>query len=88
MNKIDQATIDQLTSYVERLEKLENEKTEIASFIKDVFAEIKSNGYDTKAIKEILKLRKLEPQDRDKQEYMLDVYKKALGMAFNDGEAA
>ncbi len=84
MNNIGNVAADQLKSYIDRIEKLEEEKAEIASFIKDVFAEIKGNGYDAKAIKEILKLRKLEPQDREEQEYMLDIYKKALGMAFDE----
>lgn len=77
---------DQLRSYIERVEKLEEEKADIASAIRDVFAEAKSNGYDVKAIREILKLRRLEPHDREEQEYMLDVYKRALGMAFDGGE--
>jgi len=82
MTELTQGNVsaEQLQSYVDRIEKLEDEKVEIASFIKDVFAEIKANGYDVKAIKEILKLRKLEPHDREEQEYMLDIYKKALGM--------
>jgi uncharacterized protein (UPF0335 family) len=87
-NNFGNVAADQLKSYIERIEKLEEEKAEIASFIKDVFAEIKANGYDTKAIKEILKLRKLEPQVREEQEYMLDVYKKALGMAYSDEDEA
>jgi uncharacterized protein (UPF0335 family) len=88
MTFVGNVAADQLRSYIERIEKLEEEKAEIASFIKDVFAEAKGNGYDTKAIKEILKLRKLEPQDREEQEYMIDVYKRALGMAFSEDDAA
>jgi uncharacterized protein (UPF0335 family) len=88
-NTFGNIAADQLKNYIERIEKLEEEKAEIASFIKDVFAEIKANGYDAKAIKEILKLRKLEPQVREEQEYMIDIYKKALGMAYDgDDEAA
>ena len=87
MTELTQGNVSaqQLQSIVERIEKLTEEKAEIASFIKDVFAEAKGNGYDVKAIKEILKLRKLEPQEREEQEYMVDVYKKALGLAV-DGE--
>ena len=87
MSELTQGNVStqQLESIVERIEKLTEEKAEIASFIKDVFAEAKGNGYVVKAIKEILKLRKLEPQEREEQEYMVDVYKKALGLAV-DGE--
>jgi uncharacterized protein (UPF0335 family) len=87
MSELTQGNVStqQLESIVERIEKLTEEKAEIASFIKDVFAEAKGNGYDVKAIKEILKLRKLEPQEREEQEYMVDVYKKVLGLAV-DGE--
>lgn len=87
MTELTQGNVStqQLESIVERIEKLSEEKAEIASFIKDVFAEAKGNGYDVKAIKEILKLRKLEPQEREEQEYMVDVYKKVLGLAV-DGE--
>jgi uncharacterized protein (UPF0335 family) len=87
MSELTQGNVStqQLESIVERIEKLTEEKAEIASFIKDVFAEAKGNGFDVKAIKEILKLRKLEPQEREEQEYMVDVYKKALGLAV-DGE--
>lgn len=87
MTFVGNVAADQLRSYIERIEKLEEEKAEIASFIKDVFAEAKGNGYDMKALKEILKLRKLEPQDREEQEYMIDVYKRALGMAFSEDES-
>ncbi len=86
MNTTTQGNVaaDQLKSYVERVEKLQEEKAEIASFIKDVFAEAKANGYDVKAIKEVLKLRKLEPQEREEQEYMVDIYKKVLGLTFGE----
>jgi uncharacterized protein (UPF0335 family) len=86
MNTTTQGNVaaEQLKSYVERIEKLSEEKAEIASFIKDVFAEAKANGYDVKAIKEVLKLRKLEASEREEQEYMLDIYKKALGLAFDE----
>jgi uncharacterized protein (UPF0335 family) len=87
MNTTTQGNIaaDQLKSYLERIEKLQEEKAEIASFIKDVFAEAKGNGYDVKAIKEVLKLRKLKPHEREEQEYMVDVYKKAIGLTFDSG---
>lgn len=71
---------DQLKSIVQRVEKLEEEKAAVAADIKEVYAEAKSNGFDTKAIREIIKLRKIDPSDRDEQELILDTYKRALGM--------
>ena len=86
MTKLTQGNLsaEQLQSIVERIEKLTEEKAEIASFIKNVFAEAKGNGFDVKAIKGILKLRKLKASEREEQEYMLDIYKKALGLAFSE----
>ncbi len=81
MTTFGNVAADQLRSYIERVEKLEEEKADVATAIRDVFAEAKANGYDVKALRGILKLRKLEPHDREEQEYMLDVYKRALGMA-------
>jgi uncharacterized protein (UPF0335 family) len=59
---------------------LEDEKANIASDIRDVFTEAKLNGYDTKAMREIIKLRKIDRNQRDEAEYTLDLYKRALGM--------
>lgn len=69
-----------LKSYVERIERLEEEKAGIGSDIRDVFAEAKSNGFDNKAMRQVLKLRKLRANERSEQEYMIDLYKRALGM--------
>lgn len=80
-----------LRSYIERIEKLEQEKANIAADVRDVFAEAKSNGFDVKTMRTILKLRKLNHNDRLEQEYMLDLYTRALGMQMDlglDGEAA
>ncbi len=83
-------TAEHLRSYIDRLERLEEEKKGIADDIKDVFAEAKSNGFDTKTMKTIMKLRKMDANERDEQEYMLDVYKRAMGMLpeLDDAEAA
>ena len=80
MTKFENVAADQLRSYIERIEKLEEEKSDIAFVIRDVFHEAKASGYDVKALREILKLRKLEPHDREEQEYMIDIYKRALGL--------
>lgn len=77
-----------LRSYIERIEKLEEEKATMAADVRDVFAEAKSNGFDTKTMRQILKLRKLNHNDRLEQEYMLDLYKRALGLELELDEAA
>lgn len=69
-----------LKSYIERIERLEEEKQGLASDVRDVFSEAKSNGFDTKTMRQVLKLRKMKSNDRAEQEYMLDLYKRALGM--------
>jgi uncharacterized protein (UPF0335 family) len=69
-----------LRSYIERVERLEEEKKGIASDISDVMSEAKSNGFDVKAIRQILKLRKMKANERTEAEYMLELYKRALGM--------
>ncbi len=90
MPHMGNVTADQLKSLVERIERLEEEKTNIASDVRDVYAEAKAVGYDVKAIRQIVRLRKLDRHERDEQEYTLDLYKKALGMApdFDEEENA
>lgn len=75
-----QVAADQLRSIIERIERLEEEKKTIADDIKDVMSEAKANGFDAKAIKTILKLRKKDENERTEEEIILDVYMKALGM--------
>nr|DAH10962.1 MAG TPA: hypothetical protein [Caudoviricetes sp.] len=69
---------ERLKSLIERIERLEEEKKAIQSDIRDIFAESKSAGFDTKIMRQIIKLRKMNAADRDNQEYLLDVYRKAL----------
>ena len=69
-----------LRSYIERVERLEEEKKAIADDIKEVFAEAKGNGFDTKTIRQILKIRKMDASELEEQDYLLDTYKRALGM--------
>ena len=71
---------EHLKQYVERIEKLEEEKRDIADSIKEVYASAKGEGFDTKALREIIKLRKLDDSERDEQEHILDIYKRAIGM--------
>lgn len=77
-----------LKSYIERIEKLEEEKSGLTGDIRDVFAEAKSNGFDTKTMRTVVKLRKMKVNERAEQEYLLDTYKRALGMEDSYEEAA
>jgi uncharacterized protein (UPF0335 family) len=71
---------DQLKAFIERIERLEEEKKAIADDIRDVYAEAKANGYDAKAMRTIVRLRKQEPDERKEQETILETYMHALGM--------
>ena len=70
--------VDRLRSLIERIERLEEEKTAVSSDIKDVYAEAKSAGFDTKVMKVIIKLRKMNAADRDEMEFLTETYRKAL----------
>ncbi|MBF0147280.1 MAG: DUF2312 domain-containing protein [Magnetococcales bacterium] len=69
-----------LLRYLERIERLEEEKTALCEDIKEVFQEAKGNGFDVKIMKELLKIRKMEEHELDEKETMIDVYRKAIGM--------
>jgi uncharacterized protein (UPF0335 family) len=71
---------DQLKAIIERVERLEEEKKAIADDIRDVYAEAKGNGYDIKALRTVVRLRKQDKQEREEQEAILDTYLQALGM--------
>lgn len=71
---------EHLKQYIERVERLEEEKKNVAEDIKEVYNEAKGNGFDAKTMRAIIKLRKMEANDRDEQEHLLDIYKRALGM--------
>jgi len=88
--RVGGVAVDQLKSIIARVEKLEEEKAAIADDIKDVFAEAKGNGFDVKAIRQILKIRKMDAQEREEEETILDTYLRALGMLpnFEEAEAA
>ena len=72
---------DQLKSIVERVERLEEEKKALADDIREVFAEAKGNGFDTKVLRTVIRLRKQDKTERQEQEALLDLYLHALGMA-------
>jgi uncharacterized protein (UPF0335 family) len=71
---------DQLRAFVERIEKLEEEKSAIAGDIKEVFAEAKANGFDTKTLRQVVRIRKKDSAERQEEEALLDLYLAALGM--------
>ncbi|MFN2099591.1 DUF2312 domain-containing protein [Altererythrobacter sp. MF3-039] len=75
-----EATDDRLRLLIERIERLEEEKKGIADDIRDVYAEAKAVGYDTKIMRQVVRLRKMRPDDRAEMETILDTYKAALGL--------
>lgn len=79
-NSATAVAADQLRSIIERVERLEEDKKSITDDIKDVYAEAKGNGYDVKALRTIVRLRKQDADERQEQESILDAYKAALGM--------
>lgn len=78
MTEVGGIAVERLRSLIERIEKLEEEKSEIANDIRDVYTEAKGAGFDTKAIRAVIKLRKMNAADRDEQELLLETYRKAL----------
>jgi uncharacterized protein (UPF0335 family) len=72
---------DHLKAFIERIERLEEEKKAIADDIKDVFAEAKANGFDVKAMRVVIRMRKQDADERKEHEAILDTYLLALGMA-------
>ena len=78
----------QLRSLVERIERLEEEKKTIAGDIKEVYAEAKGNGFDTKVLRKVISLRKKDANEREEEEAMLDLYLQALGMVPGETEEA
>lgn len=71
----------QLRAFIERVENLETEKKAIADDIKEVYAEMKGTGFDTKAVRTLIRLRKMDAAERQEAEAILDLYKAAMGMA-------
>ncbi|WP_278955133.1 DUF2312 domain-containing protein [Bartonella apis] len=83
MNEADKnsaVAAGQLRSFIERIERLEEEKKTISDDIKEVYAELKGSGFDSKAVREVIRLRKKEDHERQEEEAMVQLYKNALGM--------
>jgi uncharacterized protein (UPF0335 family) len=79
-NHTHQFAKDQLKAFIERVERLEEEKKAIADDIRDVYAEAKGNGYDVKVLRTVVRLRKQDKDERAEQEAILETYLHALGM--------
>ena len=78
----------QMRSLVERIERLEEEKKTIAGDIKEVYAEAKAHGFDTKILRKVVSLRKKEATEREEEQSLLDIYMQALGMLPAEAAAA
>ena len=84
MSEIQGTTRDQLRAFVERIERLEEEKAALAADIRDVYAEAKAMGYDVKTLRTVVRLRKQDAAERQEQEAVLATYLIALGMVPED----
>ena len=71
---------EHLRSYIDRIERLEEEKAGLAADIREIYAEAKGNGFDSKTMRKIVSLRKLDQSDRNEQDALLDLYRRALDM--------
>ena len=80
MSDVGGVSSAQLKSFIEHIERLEEEKAAIGEQIRELFAEIKGTGFDIKTIRQVLKIRKMKAQERLEQEELLDLYLTALGM--------
>jgi uncharacterized protein (UPF0335 family) len=78
----------QLKSFIERIERLEDEKRALGEDIKEVYAEAKGTGFEPKIMRQLIKIRRMDQHDHDEQESLLDLYKRALGMLPEAGPSA
>jgi len=81
MTNVGGIAAEQLTQYIERIERLDEEKSALAEHTREVYGEAKANGYDTKTMRKVIALRKKEAQERHEEQELLDLYLHALGMA-------
>jgi uncharacterized protein (UPF0335 family) len=79
---------DRLKSFIERIERLEEERRALGQDIKEVFSEAKGTGFDPKIMRQVIRLRRMDKDDLDEQESLIDIYKRALGMLPAESEAA
>jgi uncharacterized protein (UPF0335 family) len=80
MKKPGGIAADRLRSFIERIERLEEEKAGLTADIREIYAEAKGSGFDAKIMRQIVRLRKLDAAARQEQEALLDVYRRAIGL--------
>ena len=78
MSDVGGVAADRLKSFIERIERLEEERTALGADIREIYAEAKGTGFDTKIMRQVIKLRKMDHADRQEQEHLLELYKRAL----------
>lgn len=81
METVDQSTAQHLRQFIERIERLEEDKVALGQDIREVFAEAKGAGFDVKVMRQVIKLRKMNNDERNEQEHLLDTYMHALDLA-------
>jgi uncharacterized protein (UPF0335 family) len=81
MADVGGVAVEQLRAFIERIERLEEEKSALSGDIKEVYAEARGTGFEPKIMRQIIKIRKMDRQELDEEESLLDVYKRALGMS-------
>ena len=79
---------ERLRSFIERIERLEEERRTLGADIKEVYAEAKGSGFDAKIMRQLIRIRRMDKDDLDEQETLLDIYKRALGMLPDAASAA
>ena len=80
MPDVGGVAVERLKSFIERIERLEEEKRGLSGDIKEVYAEARGSGFEPKIMRQIINLRRMDKQDVDEEESLLDLYKRALGM--------
>ena len=79
---------DHLKAFINRIERLEEERAALSADIREVYSEAKGTGFDTKIIRQLIRLRKMDKDDLDEQETLIDIYKRAIGMLPEESKAA
>ena len=80
MSEVGGVAADMLKQFIERIERVEQEKLDLGADLREIYAKAKAAGFDNKVMRQIIKIRKMEDTERDEQETLMEVYKKALGM--------
>jgi uncharacterized protein (UPF0335 family) len=81
MPDVGGVAVERLKSFIERIERLEEEKRALSGDIKEVYAEAKGTGFEPKIMRQVIKIRKMDKEEVDEEESLLDLYKRALGMS-------